>query len=217
MGRGDVGQRSWAAAMMAELGGALGGAVAPFLPALGPALGAAAARDPHPEVRGNALFALGRLAEAAGPALGEAWPGRAVLTQALVGEGPGRVRDNACGALARHGASLPPELVVPLVLGALPLGQDLGEEPPVFRYLLGLHRRDPAQLRRHAAELPRACGDAVGSGRLPPELEAGLRALLRDVWGSCPTAFESGLDLLPHGAATRLRQALGPAPPEGTC
>ncbi|XP_074991378.1 importin-4 [Calonectris borealis] len=150
-------------------------------------------------------------------ALGRAWPGRAVLTQALAREGPGRVRDNACGALARHGGALPPELVVGPVLGALPLGQDLGEEPPVFRYLVGVHGRDPPQLRQHAAELPRACGSVVGSGRLPPELEAGVLGLLRDVWGSCPTAFEGGLARLPPGDAARLRQALGLADAPRTC
>lgn len=56
--------------MMGEMGGALGEGVAPFLPLLGPALGGAATDDPHPEVRSNALFAMGRVAEAAGPALG---------------------------------------------------------------------------------------------------------------------------------------------------
>lgn len=68
-----MGERSWAAATLGEAGAALGGAVAPFLPRLGPALGASATRDPHPEVRSNALFAMGRLAEAAGPAL-DAYP-----------------------------------------------------------------------------------------------------------------------------------------------
>ncbi|KAM9251663.1 importin-4 [Cariama cristata] len=207
--RRSVGERSWAAATLGEAGAALGVAVASFLPHLGPALGAAATGDPHPEVRSNALFAMGRLAQAAGPALGpRAWPGRGVLTQAVTREGPGRVRDNACGALARHGGALPPELVVPLVLGALPLGQDLEEEPPVFGYLVGLHREDPAQLSQHAAELPRACSGVVGSGRLPPELEAGVVGLLRDVWGSCPTAFEGGLAQLPPGDVARLRHAL---------
>ncbi|XP_062454771.1 importin-4 isoform X3 [Rhea pennata] len=67
--RCSVGERSWAAATLAGLGGALGGAVSRFLPRLGPALGAAA-RDPHPEVRGNGLYALGVVAAAAGPALG---------------------------------------------------------------------------------------------------------------------------------------------------
>lgn len=215
--RRSVGERSWAAATLGEAGAALGGAVAPFLPRLGSALGASATRDPHPEVRSNALFAMGRLAEAAGPALDAAWPGRVVLTQALKREGPGRVRDNACGALARHGHALPAQLVLPLVLGALPLGQDLAEEPPVYRYLVGVHRSDPPRLWQHAAELPRACSGAVGSGRLPPELEAGLVELLRDVWGSCPTAFGGGLAQLPPGDAARLRRVMGLADAPGTC
>ncbi|XP_072705312.1 importin-4 [Ciconia boyciana] len=168
--RRSVGERSWAAAMLGEVGVALGGAVAPFLPRLGPALGAAAARDPHPEVRSNALFAMGRLAQAAGPALDAAWPGRAVLTQARAREGPGRVRDNACGALARHGGA------------ASPAG------------------RSPTPV----------CPP-------PPELEAGVVGLLRDVWGSCPTAFEGGLARLPPSGAARLRQALGLADAPGTC
>ncbi|XP_064331563.1 importin-4-like [Phalacrocorax carbo] len=142
---------------------------------------------------------MGRLAEAAGPALGAAWPGRAVLTQALTREGPGRVRDNACGALARHGGALPAQLVVPLVLRALPLGAGPGRgaaRVPVPAG--GCTAATPRSCGSTAAELPRACGSVVGSGRLPPELEAGVVGLLRDVWGHCPTAFGGGLPSCPQ-------------------
>ncbi|XP_064359928.1 myosin IC heavy chain-like isoform X3 [Dromaius novaehollandiae] len=66
---------------------------------------------------------------------------RALLGAAAAREGPGRVRDNACGALARLGGALPPPeagLVLPLLLPALPLAEDWEEEPAVLGFLLGL-------------------------------------------------------------------------------
>ncbi|XP_067171060.1 importin-4-like [Apteryx mantelli] len=152
-----------------RVGGALGGAVAPFLPRLGSALGAAAAGDPHPEVRSNALYALGVLAAAAGPALGPLRPAvRGLLGAALGREGPGRVRDNASGALARLGPALTPPEVLPLLLPALPLTEDFEEDSTVFGYLVAVHRSHPEELAEHASALVRVCGSVVGTSRLSP-------------------------------------------------
>ncbi|XP_064359386.1 importin-4-like [Dromaius novaehollandiae] len=241
--RCSVGERSWAAATLAGVGGALGVASAPLLPRLVPALGAAAGGDAHPEVRANALHALGRLAAAAGPALGPYPPHghapsggedtppsgdrprpfrqgaglRALLGAAAAREGPGRVRDNACGALARLGGALPPPeagLVLPLLLPALPLAEDWEEEPAVLGFLLGLRGSQFELLAEHTGELVRVCGSIVGNPRLSPEAEAGLRALLGEVAAGRPEAAGEALARLPPDAAARLRHALRwPRPP----
>ncbi|XP_064359930.1 importin-4-like isoform X4 [Dromaius novaehollandiae] len=106
--RCSVGERSWAAATLAGVGGALGVASAPLLPRLVPALGAAAGGDAHPEVRANALHALGRLAAAAGPALG---PGRGCgrcWGRRRRGRGRGGCGTTRAGLWPAWGAPCPP-------------------------------------------------------------------------------------------------------------
>ncbi|XP_071885851.1 importin-4 isoform X2 [Anas platyrhynchos] len=208
--RGDLPQRSWAAAMLGEVGGALLGGVAPaLLPRLGPALAAAALRDPHPEVRGNALCSLGRLA-ANGAGQSPAWPGLAAVREALGREGPGRARDNACGALARHGAGLTAREALSLLLPALPLAEALEEGGAVAEFLLGL---PPEELEPFLGELPRALGGFIGTGTLPEGLEVGVASLLRQAWGRSPELVGGALAQLPPPDAARLRHALfGPAP-----
>ncbi|XP_014749083.1 PREDICTED: importin-4-like [Sturnus vulgaris] len=61
------GTRSWAAAVIGQLGHALGQEATPFLPDLGPAFRLAAG-DADPEVRANVFYAIGRIGEAAGHA-----------------------------------------------------------------------------------------------------------------------------------------------------
>ncbi|XP_041270705.1 importin-4-like, partial [Onychostruthus taczanowskii] len=98
------GARSWAAAVIGQLGRALGPEATPFLPDLGPAFRLAVG-DPDDEVRANAYYAIGRIGEAMGHAHHEgAWPGAELCCHALRagGEGPGRVRDNVLGALVRQ-------------------------------------------------------------------------------------------------------------------
>ncbi|XP_053909088.1 importin-4-like [Cuculus canorus] len=191
-----VGRRCWSSGLLALLCPTLGG---PEGLRVGPALGGAL-RDTEPSVRANALCAVGRL---------PLWaPGRALVLRALCEEGPGRVRDNACAALVRNWEHWESPEALGLLLRALPISEDLEEESPVLEGLLRLHRGHPHALWPHAAELPRACANAVGSDRLSPELREALLSLLREVWGGCPTAFQEGLHRLPHGEAQRLRQAL---------
>ncbi|XP_039580851.1 uncharacterized protein LOC120509806, partial [Passer montanus] len=74
------GARSWAAAVIGQLGHALGAEATPFLPDLGPAFRLAAG-DPDDEVRANAFYAIGRIGEAVGHAHREYPP--------IAGEGRG--------------------------------------------------------------------------------------------------------------------------------
>ncbi|XP_032940278.1 importin-4-like [Catharus ustulatus] len=178
------GARSWAAAVIGQLGHALGAEATPFLPYLGPALRLAAG-DADAEVRANVFYAVGRVGEAAGHAhLEGAWPGAELCCHALRegGEGPGKVRDNALGALVRLG--VPYEQSLPLALRSLPLSQDLQEEAPVLRWLLGAGTE---RLLPHVPALVRGVGPALALNRLDPALSQSLLALLRRVGGPTPT------------------------------
>lgn len=95
-----VAERSLGTGVLAEALGGLGGAAAPFLPRLVPAL-LAAAHDAHPEVRSNAAFALGKMAEAA-PSAALPYPHPPVGLEAGVGLGAKRAR---LGGRARGGTT----------------------------------------------------------------------------------------------------------------
>ncbi|XP_053909142.1 importin-4-like [Cuculus canorus] len=190
-----VGRRCWSSGLLALLCPTLGGLEGLRV---GPALGGAL-RDTEPSVRANALCAVGRL---------PLWaPGRALVLRALCEEEPGRVRDNACAALVRNWEHWESPEALGLLLRALPISEDLEEESPVLEGLLRLHRGRPRALWPHAAELPRACANAVGSDRLSPELREALLALLREVWGRLPHGVPGGA---PPPAPRR-----GPAPAPG--
>ncbi|XP_069735285.1 importin-4 isoform X2 [Phaenicophaeus curvirostris] len=152
-------RRCWASGVLALLCPTLGGRGGALA---GPAL-AAAASDPEGDVRANGLCGIGRLAHT--------WPpGRALVLRALAAEGPGRARDNACSVLVRNWEHWESPEALGLLVRALPVAHDLEEEAPVLEGLVRLHQRLPHTLWPHAAELPRACADAVGSGRLGPGL-----------------------------------------------
>ncbi|XP_062368340.1 importin-4 [Cinclus cinclus] len=200
------GARSWAAAVIGQVGHALGPQATPFLPDLSPALRLAAG-DADTEVRANVFYAIGRLGEALGHAHPEgAWPGAELCCQALMDgrEGPGRVRDNVLGALVRQQGA-PLEQVLPLLLGALPITEDLEEEEPVLNFLLGA---GPERLLPHSAELARGVGPALAQERLNPVLSQSLLALLRQVGGANPQHFRMGVASLDPAHAAILTRML---------
>ncbi|XP_071276651.1 importin-4 [Agelaius tricolor] len=185
------GARSWAAAVIGQLGHALGEEATPFLADLGTAFRLAVG-DADDEVRANSFYAIGRIGEAVGHAHNEgAWPGAELCGHALRagGEGPGRVRDNAVAALVRH-RGLPWQRVLPLVLGALPLSADLEEEEPVLRFL---QEMGPERLLPHVPEFVGGVGPALALGRLQKDLSQSLLALLRQVGGADPQSFRVGV------------------------
>ncbi|XP_072777343.1 importin-4 isoform X3 [Taeniopygia guttata] len=198
------GARSWAGAVIGQLGHALGAEATPFLPDLGPAFRLAVG-DADPEVRANAFYAIGRIGEAVGHAHQEgAWPGAELCCHALRGEGPGRVRDNILGALVRQrGAPLPQ--VLPLVLGALPISEDFEEEEPVLKFLLGA---GPDMLLPHLPKFVGAVGPGLALQRLPPELSQSLLALLRQMGGADPRHFREGVASLDPAHAAILGRML---------
>ncbi|XP_074387966.1 importin-4-like [Zonotrichia albicollis] len=200
------GARSWAAAVIGQLGHALGSEATPFLADLGPAFRLAVG-DGDDEVRANAFYAIGRIGEAVGHAHHEgAWPGAELCSHALRpgGEGPGRVRDNAVAALVRQ-PGLPWQRALPLVLGSLPITADLEEEEPVLRFLLGMGAE---RLLPHIPELVGAVGPGLALGRLQKDLSQSLLALLRQVGGADPQRFRVGVASLDPAHAAILCRML---------
>ncbi|XP_038597074.1 importin-4 isoform X1 [Tachyglossus aculeatus] len=208
-------EKSFAVGTLAEAVQGLGPASAQFVSRLLPAL-LEAAREPDPEVRSNAVFGLGVLAEHGGP------PARACfakilgsLSSLLGHERHGRVLDNICGALARLLLAglpgKPPHQVLPTLLRSLPLREDMEEWSPVSRCLCFLYQTRPQQVVETAPELLRVCSLVLGSGRLPKDSEAALRLLVTQLAQHHADNFQKALGSLPPDKARDLQAALGPA------
>uniref|UniRef100_A0A452SH94 Importin 4 n=1 Tax=Ursus americanus TaxID=9643 RepID=A0A452SH94_URSAM len=126
-----VAEKSFAVGTLAESIQGLGSASAQFVSRLLPVL-LSSAREADPEVRSNAIFGLGVLAEHGGHPAQEYFPKLlGLLLPLLARERHDRVRDNICGALARLLMASPTRKPEPQVLAALlhalPLKDDLEE------------------------------------------------------------------------------------------
>ncbi|KAL7977766.1 hypothetical protein Chor_009715, partial [Crotalus horridus] len=128
----------------------LGGASSSFVPHLLPLL-MGAARDEDQEVRSNAVFGLGVLAEHGKEAMYEHYPKiLALLSNLIAQERNNRVTDNVCGAVARmlmtNPGGMPVEQVFPVLLHALPLREDFEEYKTVYRCVAFIYQNDPSQV-----------------------------------------------------------------------
>ncbi|XP_054850863.1 importin-4 isoform X2 [Eublepharis macularius] len=142
--------KSFAVGTVAEAVQGLGRATSPFVPRLLPLL-MGAARDADKEVRSNAVFGLGVLAEHGGEAMYEHYPKLlGLLSNLIAQEQNNRVADNVCGAVARmvmaNPGGVPIGQVFPVLLRALPLKEDFEEYKTVFRCISFIYEHDPQQM-----------------------------------------------------------------------
>uniref|UniRef100_A0AAY4BCA4 Importin N-terminal domain-containing protein n=1 Tax=Denticeps clupeoides TaxID=299321 RepID=A0AAY4BCA4_9TELE len=102
----------------------------------------AGVKDSDAEVRNNSVYALGTLAEAAGPIVAS-YP----LLFLEISMERERVIDNLCAALCRmilsNVAGVPLEQVFPVLVAQLPLKEDLEENKTVYRCLVFLYSHSP--------------------------------------------------------------------------
>uniref|UniRef100_A0A8C8CNA7 Importin N-terminal domain-containing protein n=1 Tax=Oncorhynchus tshawytscha TaxID=74940 RepID=A0A8C8CNA7_ONCTS len=119
----------------------------------------AGVRDSDSEVRNNSVFALGALAQAAGPLVAR-YPSiimkyypmmLSLFSNLLSKEQDRRVIDNLCAALCRMIMSnmegVPLEQVFPALLAHLPLKEDMEENKTVYSCLAMLYSQKPALVR----------------------------------------------------------------------
>uniref|UniRef100_A0A8C9VJ88 Importin 4 n=1 Tax=Scleropages formosus TaxID=113540 RepID=A0A8C9VJ88_SCLFO len=131
------------------------------------------AKDCDAEVRSNSVFALGALAEAAGPAIVQypEQPPRdklvilGLFSSLLSKEEDPRAVDNLCAALCRmivsSPGSVPLDQVPDVLLSHLPLKEDLEENKTVFGCLAFLYSHNPALVLSGTWEAAR--GDRYGN------------------------------------------------------
>ncbi|XP_007947405.1 importin-4 [Orycteropus afer afer] len=208
-----VAEKSFAVGTLAESIQGLGAASAQFVSRLLPVL-LSAAREADPEVRSNAIFGLGVLAEHGGRPAQEHFPKLlGLLLPLLARERHDRVRDNICGALARLLIASPTRKPEPQVLAALlhtlPLKEDLEEWVTIGHLFSFLYQSSPDQVVDVAPELLRICSLVLADSKIPADTKAALLLLLTFLAKQHADSFHSALGSLPGDKAQELQATLG--------
>uniref|UniRef100_A0A8D1UIS7 Importin 4 n=1 Tax=Sus scrofa TaxID=9823 RepID=A0A8D1UIS7_PIG len=208
-----VAEKSFAVGTLAESIQGLGAASAQFVSRLFPAL-LSTARETDPEVRSNAIFGLGVLAEHGGRPAQEHFPKLlGLLLPLLARERHDRVHDNICGALARLLMASPTRKPEPQVLAALlhalPLKEDLEEWVTIGHLFSFLHQSSPDQVVDVAPELLRICSLILAENKIPADTKAALLLLLTFLAKQHSDSFYSALGSLPADKAQELQAVLG--------
>ncbi|KAM8783970.1 importin-4 [Rhynchonycteris naso] len=208
-----VAEKSFAVGMLAESIQGLGAASAQFVSRLLPVL-LSAAREADPEVRSNAIFGLGVLAEHGGRPAQEYFSKLVgFLLPLLARERHDRVHDNICGALARLLMASPTRKPAPQVLAALlhalPLKEDLEEWVTIGHLFSFLYQSSPDQVVDVAPELLRICTLIQADEKIPSDTKAALLLLLTFLAKQHTDSFHSALGSLPGDKAQELQAILG--------
>ncbi|XP_050999084.1 importin-4 [Acomys russatus] len=208
-----VAEKSFAVGTLAESIQALGSASAQFVSRLVPVL-LNTAREADPEVRSNAVFGLGVLAEHGGSPAQDHFPKLlGLLLPLLARERHDRVRDNICGALARLLMASPARKAEPQVLAtllhALPLKEDMEEWVTIGHLFSFLHQNSPEQVADVAPELLRICSLILADSRIPPDTKTALLLLLTFLAEQHTDSFHAALGSLPADKAQELQAMLG--------
>ncbi|XP_004698548.3 importin-4 [Echinops telfairi] len=209
----SVAEKSFAVGTLAETIQGLGAASAQFVSRLLPVL-LSTARDADPEVRSNAIFGLGVLAEHGGRPAQEHFPKLlGLLLPLLARERHDRVRDNICGALARllmaSPARKPEPQVLATLLHALPLKEDLEEWVTMGHLFSFLYQSSPDQVVDVAPELLRICSLVLADNKIPADAKAALLLLLTFLAKQHADSFQTALGSLPSDKAQELQATLG--------
>uniref|UniRef100_H0X353 Importin 4 n=1 Tax=Otolemur garnettii TaxID=30611 RepID=H0X353_OTOGA len=208
-----VAEKSFAVGTLAESIQGLGAASAQFVSRLLPVL-LSTSREADPEVRSNAIFGLGVLAEHGGHPAQEHFPKLlGLLLPLLARERHDRVRDNICGALARLLMASPMKKPEPQVLAALlhalPLKEDLEEWVTIGHLFSFLYQNSPDQVVDVAPELLRICSFILAEDKIPADAKAALLLLLTFLAKQHTDSFHTALGSLPVDKAQELQAVLG--------
>ncbi|KAI9451749.1 ARM repeat-containing protein [Lactarius psammicola] len=186
----SLSDRSSAIGCLAEIISGMKGAITPSTEPLLELLWRAIS-DPDAEVQSNAAFATGLLVENSEQDLSPQYIALLGALQPLFNlpaDAPAprlNARDNACGTVARlilrNAAAVPLAQVLPVLIGALPLQNDLLENRPVFRAVLFLFQTQPDVLSPYLDALLRVFGHVLDPNRpdqVGDEVRAGLIGLI---------------------------------------
>lgn len=173
----------------------------------------AGVRDSDPEVRNNSVFALGALAQAAGPIVASDYPMMLSLFSNLLSkESDLRVIDNLCAALCRmimsHVEGVPLEQVFPALVACLPLKEDMEENKTIYSCLTFLYSHNPVLVVSQLRPIISAAAHLLGTKDVDNETQNSLLILLRGLAQQHSQEFESAVMSLPDEQRNKMTMSV---------
>lgn len=170
-------------------------------------------KDSDAEVRNNSVFALGALAQAAGPIVASDYPLMLSLFSNLLSkESDLRVIDNLCAALCRmilsHVEGVPLEQVFPALVACLPLKEDMEENKTIYSCLTFLYSHDPVLVVNHLKPIISAAAHLLGMKDVDNETQNTLFMLLRGLAQHHTKEFENAVMSLPDEQRNKMTMAV---------
>lgn len=170
-------------------------------------------KDKSEEVRSNAAFGIGVLAENAGESLFRQYP---VILQALSTmmskETDARAKDNICGAIARlimtNREGIPMKQVFPVFLQFLPLTTDLEENYTIYKCINELFVAQCEDVFQNLPQILKLIGTVLPTSQITNETSLQLQYLVKCVHREYPDDFNSVLQNMPNECAEVLKQAV---------
>ncbi len=213
-------EKSFAIGTLSESIVGMGDATHPFLQHLLPVF-LHMAHDEDEEVRSNAVFGLGVLAQNGGEA---AFPHFTSILQALSSvmgqETNRRVIDNVCAAVCRlimtNHSLVPLGEVVPMLLKFLPLKDDLEENDTVYGCILKLYQSADATIMQSLPNLLAILADQLDQPQLKEYATSCIVEVIRSSSQQQPDVFNSVLVSLPEHLSAKLNLALSSTNKVGT-
>ncbi|KAK2869932.1 hypothetical protein Q8A67_024324 [Cirrhinus molitorella] len=173
----------------------------------------AGVKDSDAEVRNNSVFALGVLAQAAGPIIASDFPMMLSLFSNLLSkESDLRVIDNLCAALCRmimsHVEGVPLEQVFPALVSRLPLKEDMEENKTIYSCLTFLYSHNPVLVVSHLKPIISAAAHLLGMKDVDNETQNTLLMLLRGLAQQHTQEFQSAVMSLPDEQKNKMTMAV---------
>ncbi|KAG1953857.1 ARM repeat superfamily protein [Pimephales promelas] len=173
----------------------------------------AGVRDSDAEVRNNSVYALGALAQAAGPIVASDYPVMLSLFSNLLSkESDLRVIDNLCAALCRmimsHVEGVPLEQVFPALVARLPLKEDMEENKTIYSCLTFLYSHNPVLVVSQLRPIISAAAHLLGMKDVDNETQNSLLMLLRGLAQHHTQEFQSAVMSLPDEQRNKMTIAV---------
>ncbi|KAF9586193.1 hypothetical protein BGW38_008731 [Lunasporangiospora selenospora] len=158
-------ERSMAIGSLGEIATEMKAAITEYTEQLFP-LFVKALSDEDDEVRSNAAFAIGALCQNTTIDVSSQYPALLMALHPLFhGQALPNITDNACGAVARmtmaHPNSVPLDSVLPVLMQALPIKQQLEENETVFKLLFSLIRSQNPWIMNNLPQVLRVFGEVL--------------------------------------------------------
>ncbi|XP_071959189.1 importin-4-like [Antedon mediterranea] len=166
-------------------------------------------QEEDPEVRSNAVFGIGVLAEHGKETLFTHYPVILSVISDLIGKEDDQcVIDNICGAVARlvltNTEAVPVAQVLPRLVQLLPLKEDQEENNTVFKCIHHLYGSGHEAIPSLIPQLLAVFAQVLGTTQIKEETQGLIIQIIQSIHNQSPDEFNRLLAALPQDLAVRL-------------